>query len=269
MRDVLRHHPLNMERIRQGKLPANVVLLRGCGSLLELETFRERHGLRGCMVAPTKIIAGLGKSVGMEVLEVAGATGDYRSDFRAKAARMVRALTNRPDEGESDVSDTYDFGFLHIKAVDDASHDRDMPLKVACLEVVDAMVGQLVRALRDAGADDVVLGITGDHSTPVEFGDHSHEPVPVVMSTVRDVVEVISDAVLDEVSLKALPLPEELLGMTSDDRIDAFFSWKRGFDTGRATKHDTVAALSELDGAKGCLGRFPGHLLVPTMKLLG
>jgi len=42
---------------------------------IAVETFEERHGLRACMVAPTKIIAGLGMSLGMEVLNVPGATG--------------------------------------------------------------------------------------------------------------------------------------------------------------------------------------------------
>jgi len=30
--------------------------------------------------------------------------------------------------------------------------------------------------------------VTGDHSTPVEFGDHSHEPVPFTIAHVRHVV---------------------------------------------------------------------------------
>lgn len=30
--------------------------------------------------------------------------------------------------------------------------------------------------------------VTGDHSTPVEFGDHSHEPVPFAIAHVRHVV---------------------------------------------------------------------------------
>jgi 2,3-bisphosphoglycerate-independent phosphoglycerate mutase len=61
-----------------------------------VQPFRERHGLRGAMVAPTKIIAGLGLSLGLELLACPGATGDYRSDFGAKvgllwtqAARLV------------------------------------------------------------------------------------------------------------------------------------------------------------------------------------
>jgi len=214
------------------------------------------------MVAPTKIIAGLGKSVGMAVLEVTGATGDYKSDFRAKAARMVEALRG----GD------YDFGFLHIKAVDDASHDRDVPLKIACLEVVDAMMGQLLRALRDEHLGDLVLAVTGDHSTPAEFGDHSHEPVPIVVSTVRDVVDVVGDVALDGVQMDALPMPEDLLGMPAEERLRVHFPWKRALMDGAGRgngKYDDVAAFCELDGAKGCLGRFPGNLIVPTMQQIG
>ena len=40
-----------------------------------MQPFKDRYGLRACMVAPTKIIAGLGMSLHMEVLSVAGATG--------------------------------------------------------------------------------------------------------------------------------------------------------------------------------------------------
>ncbi len=53
-----------------------------------MQPFAERHGLRGAMVAPTKIIAGLGLSLGLELLPCPGATGDYRSDFGAKVQRL-------------------------------------------------------------------------------------------------------------------------------------------------------------------------------------
>jgi 2,3-bisphosphoglycerate-independent phosphoglycerate mutase len=53
------------------------------------------------------------------------------------------------------------------------------------------MVGQLLRLLwseerRGNGRYSIV--VTGDHSTPVEFGDHSHEPVPFAIAHVRHVV---------------------------------------------------------------------------------
>ena len=44
---------------------------------LKVQPFEERHGLKACMVAPTKIIAGLGMSLGIHVLDVPEATGAY------------------------------------------------------------------------------------------------------------------------------------------------------------------------------------------------
>ena len=42
-----------------------------------MPTFAERHGMRACMVAPTKIIAGLGMSLGIDRLDAPGTTGMY------------------------------------------------------------------------------------------------------------------------------------------------------------------------------------------------
>jgi hypothetical protein len=43
---------------------------------IAVEGFQQLHGVRACMVAPTKIIAGLGMSLGMDCLAVPGTTGD-------------------------------------------------------------------------------------------------------------------------------------------------------------------------------------------------
>jgi 2,3-bisphosphoglycerate-independent phosphoglycerate mutase len=60
-----------------------------------VQPFHERHGLQGAMVAPTKIIAGLGLSLGLELLDCPGATGDYRSDFGAKVQPWGCASTKQ------------------------------------------------------------------------------------------------------------------------------------------------------------------------------
>jgi 2,3-bisphosphoglycerate-independent phosphoglycerate mutase len=60
--------------------------------------------------------------------------------------------------------------------------------QVGYLEAVDMMVGQLIRRLweaESAGTGRYAICVTGDHSTPVEFGDHSHEPVPFAIARVR------------------------------------------------------------------------------------
>ena len=62
--------------------------------------------------------------------------GDYRSQFHAKAQAVADALSTQP----------YDFGFLHVKAVDDTGHDRQLALKVTPREMSLLSVG---RALCD------------------------------------------------------------------------------------------------------------------------
>lgn len=133
---------------------------------IAVPTFEERHGLHGAMVAPTKIIAGLGASLGMRLLSCPGATGDYRTDFSAKVPspplfgrcvctwltgqqphrcqqnfpaawsmhrRMLLVLLQAAAVADALISGECDFAFLHVKAVDDTGHDRAAALKVAPL----------------------------------------------------------------------------------------------------------------------------------------
>lgn len=139
------------------------------------------------------------------MLSVPGATGDYATDLDRKAEVATTML-----EGSA-----YDFGFVHIKAVDDASHDGLFDLKVHFLERIDSMVHGMVSRL---GALDnghaYLLVVTGDHSTPVKLAEHSYEPVPFLIAPIKCVslntcTVARSAAALpsfDEVSCAAGPL---------------------------------------------------------------
>lgn len=94
--------------------------------LLQVPPFVNKHDLWPCMVAPTKIIAGLGLSLGIDILEAPGATGDYRTLLTSKALAIAKALSAPlqscpqvfvpgEDEPKAGRSEGYDFGFLHIK----------------------------------------------------------------------------------------------------------------------------------------------------------
>jgi hypothetical protein len=54
--------------------------------------------------------------------QVEGATGDYHTNLSAKKDALVHNLTP--------ADSAYSFGFLHVKAVDDAGHDKNHSLKV-------------------------------------------------------------------------------------------------------------------------------------------
>jgi 2,3-bisphosphoglycerate-independent phosphoglycerate mutase len=84
-------------------------------------------------------------------------------------------------------STDYTMGFLHIKAVDEAGHDKSVELKIEYIEKSDDMIGNVIQELQKdelLGERDYTIVLTGDHTTPVLLGEHSHEPVPFTMSHV-------------------------------------------------------------------------------------
>lgn len=52
------------------------------------------------------------------------------------------------------------------------------------MEKADQMITHLLRQLRSYNRRDVVLVVTGDHSSPVTYGDHTCEPVPILFADV-------------------------------------------------------------------------------------
>ena len=178
MTEKLQQHPINRARIQQGKPPANCVLLRGCGARVQVPTFLERHGLAAFMIAPTCLIRGLGASLEMDIIDVPGATGDYFTDLSAKADSALKAM--REGRGAAGPAGqgratAYDLGFVHVKAVDDAGHDKSVVRKGEWLQKADAMVGRIMQGLaeleaRRGGCERMVVCVTGDHSTPVSAG---------------------------------------------------------------------------------------------------
>ncbi|KAL9271323.1 2,3-bisphosphoglycerate-independent phosphoglycerate mutase-like protein [Drosera capensis] len=275
---ILFSHPLNAKRMAEGKNIANVVLLRGCGIRIQVPPFEELHGLWPCMVAPTKIIAGLGLSLGIDILEAPGATGDYRTLLTSKATAIARALAAPSqscpnvfvpgeDEHKPGRPDGYDFGFLHIKAIDDAGHDKASVFKVKGLEAVDRAIGQLARLLWEVelmGKYQYSLCVTGDHSTPVEYGDHSFEPVPFTLCRLEDFVGARGgESAIMDIPLDPFPLPTVEAG---EDLLDEWSSREKNGSMRAPFRGDSVSEFDEIAAARGCLGRFPGSEMMGIIK---
>lgn len=272
MRHILRSHPLNIKRASQGKSTANVVLLRGCGIRIKVPPFIEKHGLWPCMVAPTKIIAGLGLSLGIDLLDAPGATGDYRTLLTSKVTAIAKALAAPlepspqifvPGDNKCSIgrSGGYDFGFLHVKAVDDAGHDKATELKVKLFESIDKMIGQLACLLWQAecqGIANFSICVTADHSTPVEYGDHSYEPVPFTMCHLKEFVRALGGE-------DAVRVPIEPFTLSSHD-VQAHLAEKITVQRKRAVAGDSVVAFNEIAASRGCLGRFQGSEMMGVIK---
>jgi 2,3-bisphosphoglycerate-independent phosphoglycerate mutase len=169
--EVLRDHPVNRERRQRGEPPANIILPRGVGKSPNLTPFNELRGVRSACIVEVGLLKGLGKYLGMDVIDVAGSTADLETDTTAIGRAVIAA-----DAG-------HDFILCNVKGPDVAGHDRNIAGKVAIVEKIDRMVDQIMAAI----GDHCILAVTGDHSTPVTYGDHTGEPCPILFSgpTVR------------------------------------------------------------------------------------
>lgn len=165
--EVLRKHPLNVEREKRGLPPANILLLRGAGKLPSMPSLRELYGLRAACIVANALVRGVCKAAGMDVVEVEGVTGGFDTDTVAMGRAALRLLSD------------YDMVFLHIKGADNASHDGDVEKKINMIEKADALVSFLLDHV-DLNTTYIVL--TADHTTPVSVREHTGDPVPVVIA---------------------------------------------------------------------------------------
>jgi len=161
---ILERHPLNAERIKAGKPPANTILIRGAGMVPDIKAFSENYGLKGAVIAATALVIGIGKICGLNYIETKGATGGTDSNINSKVKNAIDALKK------------HDFVLLNIKGTDEASHDGDAGEKIKFLNKIDDALAPIV------DLENTLVVVTADHSTPVAVRDHSADPVPVMIA---------------------------------------------------------------------------------------
>ena len=163
--EMIADHQINRTHNHAERPPVTDIWLWGQGQPTWLPSLRNRFGCRGATITGVDVIRGISKCMGLDVLDVAGATGYIDTDYEAKGAAAVQALSE------------YDLVVVHIEAPDEAGHLGDAREKVLALERIDQhIVGPLLEALR--GHDEWRIMIAPDHATPVTTRSHSTAPPP-------------------------------------------------------------------------------------------
>jgi len=159
----------NAQRLSQGELAATQTWLWGQGRTPALEPFAQRFGVRGAVITAVDLLRGIGRLLGWEVIEVAGATGYLDTDYAAKGRAAIEALRQGAE-----------FVVVHVEATDEASHEGHADAKVTALEEIDRhIVGPVHACLQSRG--DYRLLVCPDHPTFVRTKTHSHGYVPFAM----------------------------------------------------------------------------------------
>ncbi|HEY3277364.1 MAG TPA: cofactor-independent phosphoglycerate mutase [Syntrophorhabdaceae bacterium] len=162
-RQVLACDPVNREREKAGKLPANSIWLWGQGKKAFLPVFKEKYGLKGATVAAVDLIKGLSCLIGFDTPLVRGATGYLDTDYGAKARKALNLLRD------------HDIVYIHVEAPDEASHNGNREEKIKAIESIDREV--VGKVLEEAGEGVRFLVLT-DHATPLSMKTHFACPVP-------------------------------------------------------------------------------------------
>lgn len=165
---ILSDHTVNRRRRDRGDKVANGIWLWGQGKAPRLETFHERYGLYGSMIAAVDLTRGIGKYAGFDIIDVPGATGYLDTNYRGKGEYALRELQ------------TKDIVYVHVEAPDEAGHNGDVAGKVKAIEEFDEkVVGTILQGMKDKGPYRIL--ILCDHRTPLALKTHTPEPVPFIL----------------------------------------------------------------------------------------
>lgn len=169
--EILKKHPLNIERKKKGLNPANSCWFWGAGTKPALSSFEEKTGKKGVMISAVDLLKGIAVGAGMDNIIVPGADGTLHTNYEGKANAAIKALTE----------DGYDFAYIHVEAPDEMGHQGSVERKIKAVENLDGrVIKTVVEGLKKSGEPFRVI-VTPDHPTPIRLRTHVAKPVPYLL----------------------------------------------------------------------------------------
>ncbi|MCM8817999.1 MAG: cofactor-independent phosphoglycerate mutase [Candidatus Omnitrophica bacterium] len=163
----LEKHLINLKREKEGKEKANYIWPWSPGRKPKLEKFYDKFKIKGAVISAVDLIKGIGKMIGFEIINVPGATGLWNTNYEGKAKYAVDALKN------------FDFVYVHVEGIDEASHDGNLELKIKCIEDFDKKLVKNI--VENVDLKTTNIAILPDHYTPVELKSHKPGYVPFLI----------------------------------------------------------------------------------------
>jgi 2,3-bisphosphoglycerate-independent phosphoglycerate mutase len=167
--EVLKDHPVNLERRKKGKREATSLWPWGEGKARKIPTLQGEYGVTGAMISAVDLLKGLGRLRGMEIITVPGATGWIDTNYLGKAQAALDALSR------------HDVVYVHVEAPDEAGHGGLIREKIQAIEDFDSkIVGHILTEMERSGNPFKLL-VLPDHPTPISKKTHTSDPVPYVL----------------------------------------------------------------------------------------
>jgi len=167
--EILKNHPVNLDRIKRGLRPATSMWIWGEGSKTVLPTFESLYNVKGAVVSAVDLIKGIGASAKLTVAEVEGATGNIHTNFDGKAQASLKLLKDN------------DFLYVHLEAPDECGHRGEIENKVKSIEIIDEKIVKPIYDYLKNSGEDFRIAILPDHPTPLSIKTHVSDPVPFII----------------------------------------------------------------------------------------
>lgn len=169
--EILKNHPVNLQRKSQGKRPGNSIWFWGPGTRPVVDSFEAKTGRKGAMISAVDLLKGIAVGAQMKNIQVEGADGSLHTNYEGKAAAAVKTL----------VEDGSDFAYVHVEAPDEMGHQGNLHDKIQAIEYLDARVIRPIYEGLKASGEDFRMLVLPDHPTPLRLRTHVGDPVPYML----------------------------------------------------------------------------------------
>lgn len=166
----LEHLPLNEERRKQGKKPANGIWFWAEGTAVQLPNFVEAYGHSGSVISAVPLVHGIGVLTGLKMVTVEGATGEVDTNYAGKLQKAKDALLGGDD-----------FVCLHLEAPDESTHNGSLSDKLLAIHQLDSLIVEPLVQWMDAQKMDYRILLLSDHKTLMSTRTHDGDPVPYLL----------------------------------------------------------------------------------------
>ena len=172
--DILNEHPINVGRMEEGKLPANIILSREPGIEVEfVDDFKD-----WICSTDVPVIKGIAKSLGMNLIEYEAGEFEKKEDpYEDLKENLEKSIAKNLEMIENNM-DEYEHFLVYLKETDTPGHDNRPDKKKEMVELIDKKFFSKLRKIVDKKFK---ILVSCDHATPCELEGHSSDKVPVLL----------------------------------------------------------------------------------------
>jgi len=166
---ILDNHIINRKRATEGKLKANILLIRDAGDTMpKLFNINEKYNVRFACLADMPVERGIAKLAGMHVVDLPLPSKNLKEDCLLRVKKLLA------------LQSSFDCFYIHLKGPDEPGHDGKFNVKAQLIATIDEyFFGKLLSTIN---LEDSIICVTADHSTPCKLKAHSDDPVPLLIS---------------------------------------------------------------------------------------